>query len=157
MGYTHYFTQKRAASDAEWAAITADFRKLYEGGHLPSIRFEDNHAAHPEISSDLIRFNGPGHDGHETMLLAIDGEGIEFCKTAQKPYDLAVVALLILAHYHAPEVWDITSDGYKADWQPGLDIIQRQLYTDACLPPAIIQDDPYAEWQPVLAVVRGQR
>lgn len=137
MGYTHYFTQSRDASAAEWSAITADFRKLYAGGLLPTIRFGENHAAHPEISDDLVYFNGVRDNGYEPMLLAIDGEDFQFCKTARKPYDLAVVALLIIAHYHAAEVWRITSDGHAFDWQPGLDVVQHHLYADAGLPPAI--------------------
>lgn len=73
------------------------------------------------MTKDLITFNGIGDAAHETMWFDRKGDGFQFCKTARKPYDIAVIALLLLANRYAPEVWDIGSDGDAKDWQPTLD------------------------------------
>lgn len=123
MGYTHYFTQKRHATEEEWAKITHAFRELYLNNNLPDIVVESDVPSPPLIDKDSVVFNGVGDDGHETMALERKGEigKFEFCKTACKPYDTAVTALLALCHYYAPDAWEIRSDGGPLDWRPGLE------------------------------------
>lgn len=132
MGYTHYFTQKRHATDEEWDNITHDFRTLYNNGDLPTIQFEDDIDNPPQIDGDMIRFNGPGDQGCETMALRRKWTGSDFCKTGEKPYDSAVTALLALCHYHAPDVWEIRSDGDMDDWEEGI-LIATRAFNDAQL------------------------
>jgi hypothetical protein len=41
----------------------------------------------------------------------------EFCKTAHKPYDLAVGLVLLLVLHHAPEIVSVSSDGrWDSEW-----------------------------------------
>jgi hypothetical protein len=120
MGYTHYWRSYAEATDAQWRAIENDFRRLLR--HSP-VKVAENSEDYdpPVVDSECICFNGVGSDGHETMVFTPTPQGFNFCKTARKPYDLLVTALLILADHHAPGVWTITSDGDAADWQPALD------------------------------------
>jgi hypothetical protein len=84
----------------------------------------------PEVSKDLIRFNGLGEDGHETFLVLRDEGGFAFCKTVRKPYDALVVATLALMNHYAPGAWRYKSDGDPEDWEEGL-----QLASDAASEP----------------------
>ncbi len=51
----------------------------------------------------------------------------EFCKTAYKPYDLAVIICLIIAKHHLKEQVLVTSDGAIDNWQDGILICQKIL------------------------------
>ena len=47
----------------------------------------------------------------------MDGKYFDFCKTAHKPYDLAVGLVLLLALHHAPEIMSVSSDGdWDSEW-----------------------------------------
>ncbi len=84
------------------------------------IQHESELPAAPYISEDEIYFNGIGSDACESMVLQRLGTGFNCCKTRCRPYDRAVVAVLCLANYFAPTVWEISSDGDEDDWQDGL-------------------------------------
>lgn len=137
MGYTHYFEQHKPASREQWDRIADDFAYLYYFGHLPEIQFESDFDARPEITGETIRFNGVGNDGYETMLLSRYGQGFQCCKTAHRPYDLAITALLTVAHYHAPGVWEISSDGDREDWQEALELVTEYVQPLAVIPPRV--------------------
>lgn len=88
----------------------------------------------PVFSENLIRFNGVGDEGHETFVVTPSARDFEFCKTARKPYDTAVVAILCLLHHHT-EI-EVSSDGVPEDWWRGLEFARR--IEPACqLPPKI--------------------
>jgi len=82
----------------------------------------------PEVSPDMIRFNGWKDDGHETFLVTREmpeipdwssdkSASFDFCKTARKPYDLAVCLVLLSMKRHAPESVQISSDGeWDVEW-----------------------------------------
>lgn len=55
------------------------------------------------------------------------GRYFEFCKTAYKPYDLAVIVCLIIAKHHLKEGIIISSDGTQDNWQDGMLICQKIL------------------------------
>lgn len=115
MGYTHYWTGKRAATEQEWDEITAIFKKLMKATKLP-IQYERDEPQKPEVSKTKIWFNGIDDDGHETFCLRPNELSFKFCKTARKPYDRTVIACLIIAHNIAPAAWDISSDGTQKEW-----------------------------------------
>jgi hypothetical protein len=99
----------------------------------------------PVLSDRRICLNGPVADdlGHEAFLIdptplgtggarlvlgndaspgqagERDGRGFikSFCKTARKPYDIAVTAILLRARHLAPDSFVIASDGdWERDW-----------------------------------------
>lgn len=81
--------------------------------------------------------------GHETFILrrtpaAQAGDaaypyGFAFTKTARKPYDLLVAAVLIVCHAIAPDALAISSDGDPSEWEPALRLVTR-----------VFPRDPYA-------------
>jgi len=81
-----------------------------------------------EVFLDMIRFNGSKDDGHETFLVTREmpeipdwssdkSASFDFCKTARKPYDLAVCLVLISMKRHDPESVRVSSDGeWDVEW-----------------------------------------
>lgn len=122
MGYTHYFSSQRNFTDAEWAALTSITRKIVLSvkNSIP-LAFEcDDENTPPLIDNEQIRFNGVGDDGHETFIVSKKhSSDFNFCKTAQKPYDEVVVAVLCAANSIAPSALDISSDGDAGCWKNG--------------------------------------
>lgn len=51
----------------------------------------------------------------------------EFCKTAFKPYDLAVTVFLIIAKYYLKDELMVTSDGSSKHWQDAKELCQAIL------------------------------
>ena len=144
MGYTHYFKVKKEISQKKWDGFIEEVKKIYknlpeqaEGGGVPLFlsgcaRFRD-----PKMDSEMIWVNGssipskdrtktkdwydpdPGNLDHETFGLERkpneDRGG--FCKTARKPYDLFVQAVIILARKHFTKTeFEFSSDGGVEGW-----------------------------------------
>jgi len=88
-----------------------------EDNNVP-IQFEEDVPEPPKVSDTLIRFNGIGQDAHETLYIEKRPKSeFNFCKTARKPYDLAVGLILLVIAKHAPVEFRISSDGdWKDDW-----------------------------------------
>ena len=51
----------------------------------------------------------------------------EFCKTAFKPYDLAVITFLIIAKHHMEDRLMVSSDGTDEHWSDGKQLCQNIL------------------------------
>lgn len=123
MGYTHY-TGNLKFSDSSWEKLRKDVRKFLK--NLPEnvkVQREYDNDSRPLIGKDAIVFNGVGEDGHETFFLTKNGNAFSFCKTARKPYDLAVCGVLMLASVHATS-GEISSDGINAahgQWPDNVD------------------------------------
>ena len=119
MGYTHYFTTKDALDTDKFKAYSDDMNTIIKGIGTP-IAWECDVDEPPEVTPDLVRFNGVGDDGHETFLLSKSQVGFKFCKTACKPYDLVVVAALAVAKDIFKDDIDIGSDGNVSEWVNGV-------------------------------------
>ena len=149
MGYTHYWRQLRDFTDTEWQELTRLTKLITADGlgvlaHHPESH-EEYHGKWGEddvltIDDESIYFNGIGEDSHETFCItkkkrakmdyeeqeAYDKQGaFDFCKTAQKPYDKYVVAVLcaiynMFGHYNMTPMSEITSDGNSDDWKEGM-------------------------------------
>lgn len=102
----------------------------------------------PTINRYLVSLNGDANSkdegdsdlAHETFYVprlyqpeswqtTENGKYFQFCKTARKPYDLAVVACLIRFAYRFGKDVDVSSDGDDVDWEPGL-MLCRDLFTE---------------------------
>lgn len=78
-----------------------------------------------------------GDCSHESFVLEPTFQGYEqtdklgrffaFCKTAYKPYDLAVTAALIVARHHLGDALGVASDGESRDWQDARRLCQHVL------------------------------
>lgn len=126
MGYTHYWRSGRI-SKAAWASIEKDSAALLAASPV-KLAFEYDEPTKPPICDDKqIRFNGVGKEGHETFWLAASPQDFEFCKTASKPYDLIVVAILAVAAEYAGESIQVSSDGTADDWSDGVEWASKIL------------------------------
>lgn len=111
----------------EWRHLSNAVKKIIRTTAYPIAKEYDEPNQPPTITDGLIAFNGVGDDGHETFWLERHGHGFNFCKTAEKPYDVVVVATLIVADAIAPGVLLISSDGDPAEWEPGLTLARQAL------------------------------
>jgi hypothetical protein len=101
------------------------------------IQYEDNICKPPVADDAMIRFNGVDDDGHETFVLMRSdvpasylenkNEVFGFCKTARKPYDKYVTAVLLLAKLYLQDEIRISSDGDIADWKEGQKLIKEKV------------------------------
>tara|TARA_R100001163_G_scaffold63467_1_gene55471 strand:+ start:473 stop:1012 length:540 start_codon:yes stop_codon:yes gene_type:complete len=144
MGYTHYWRQQRDFTETEWQELTRLAKLITADGQGILANEYDEENSKPTIDSEQIRFNGKGKDGHETFIItkkkrakrqyeeqeAYDKGAFEFCKTAHKPYDKYVTAVLCALYNlsnvppqrnrNAHPMREITSDGNTKDWTEGL-------------------------------------
>jgi len=110
MGYTHYYKNKPAFTDVQWAALTEDVKKLIRDSNVPLGDSGGEIGSKPVFNSRHIMFNGIGADSHETAAVYKSASEFEFCKTARKPYDSVVVEFFKLIRKYAPSTV-LSSDG----------------------------------------------
>jgi hypothetical protein len=110
MGYTHYWNIPRLPSDRRWNRFVDEARQILAYPSIaPLVCLEfDQPDTPPLVSASEVRFNGKGEDGYETLLIGRKA-GFAFCKTARKPYDLAVCCVLLAAERCL--LARVTSDG----------------------------------------------
>lgn len=137
MGYTHYWYIADEISQDSWDKFLGDFRTILpEFKNILDIQGDQK----LEHDKDVIFLNGIGELAHESFLLERvtdisgftqrdddDGLIFKFCKTAQKPYDIAVCSALIIAKKHFGESIRISSDGENHDWQEAKTLCENTL------------------------------
>jgi len=131
MGYTHYWYRKPKLDGPNFAKVSKDFMSI-----LPSLGCEiagSDGSGSPDITNDLIMFNGVGKYAHETFMLELESNSIndklkfEFCKTARKPYDMAVQVCLLIAKYHFKNEFEVSSDGDMEDWEEAILLCEKHF------------------------------
>jgi len=136
MGYTHYFRTTRGELDEEaFISFAQDCERIFDLAKADGIETQWEHdcALGPQATPELVRFNGVGSDGYETFYLPRETDGdvsVSFCKTAQKPYDVVVVAVLCAAKEHFGGAVEISSDGDYLDRASGRALYQRATGAD---------------------------
>ncbi|RZO83004.1 MAG: hypothetical protein EVA65_15795 [Oceanococcus sp.] len=140
MGYMHTWKLSRAFTEIEWLTLTVVAQALamnlpkfsHSAGGFYSehpLQISDFDVGAPGFEDSLIVFNGAGPDlAHDTFVLQQQPDGFEFCKTARKPYDLLVVAVLRAAYLIAPDAIEISSDGNTDDLAPGWRFAAKTMY-----------------------------
>lgn len=131
MGYTHYWKINAAkittskTNTLKYAKALQDIAKIVETKKSILANGVSDKGSKPETANG-ISLNGRGDDGHETFALGQSPvDGFDFCKTAQKPYDVVVVACLArLAE--VPGVI-VSSDGGPGDWDEGVALASKVL------------------------------
>jgi len=148
MGYTHYACRpvKNAGSAYFYGKLALDAKKLCDYANANGIRIRNGEGlGEPEftefsfsINGDAEGFSEDGRDlAHETFYWAGipthpkhregEPEFFSFCKTAYKPYDAVVTAILIRAKHIYGSCVSISSDGNWQDWQAGRELYERVL------------------------------
>lgn len=120
MGYTHTSNHTAEIATRTWGKICADARKIFAVSPVKLADGSGDEGTAPEITRDAIVFNGerPGTIGYETFVLTRTPDSF-FCKTARKPYDPVVCAVLLAAASRAVGL-HVGSDGTREDWAAGL-------------------------------------
>ena len=154
MGYTHYWRTKSILHLRDWAHFVEKATKILadpEARKLVCAEL-DNTNEPPMVTSEFVRFNGRGEDGHETFLFCressssspVRGDALPcfaFCKTATKPYDKVVCAVLLAAGEAFKGDIAVSSDGNWEEWREGRELFQRVLGHEPLQPPEIRSRD----------------
>ena len=133
MGYTHYYYQSRSFDKREWEQIRKDVETIIEdciANNITLVQEYDDHKP-PIVNSKRVFFNGKADEGHETFVVdrtpqyrSYDNKNeplFQFCKTARKPYDMAVGLCLLRIRAIAPTAITVSSDGRwdnDQEWVP---------------------------------------
>jgi len=124
MGYTNYWYQKRSFTKEEWLKVLDEYDYIKDvlGGSVIIDETKDYNPPSDLIPSQAIVFNGnPENDqDHETFILyrnaktipEYEGQNIafNFCKTAEKQYDIAVWHLLSFCQANTNAIWKVSRD-----------------------------------------------
>ena len=145
MGYTHYTyrPRKNAGSAYMFGKLALDAKTICDYANANGIRIRNgNGEGEPEftefyfsINGDASAFTSEGRDlAHESFYWAgiptqsewrkDEPDFFEFCKTAYKPYDAVVTAILIRAKTIYGSCVRISSDGEWQEWQAGRDMYE---------------------------------
>ena len=123
MGYTHYWESK-GFDPQGWQLFTATARKVINLARADGIAIAgSNGTGTPDLTADEVCFNGRDSDSHETAFISRNAGTHEFCKTARKPYDAVVVALLVYGAELGGLTW--SSDGDQPDHEAGYALLGR--------------------------------
>ena len=109
MGYTHYW-KHRGFTDSQWNDLTSEADRIIRSSAVPLAGGNGVKGTSPVINEEKVCFNGVEDDSHETFILTKRPQEFEFCKTALKPYDSVVVAIMQWAATVNPN-FDPSSDG----------------------------------------------
>jgi hypothetical protein len=153
MGFTHYFTQNRSFTVAEFKTVQNDVQQIlkyaqHEAG-VPLANGAGEPSTSPDVNSKFVSFNGVGDGAHETFIFnrvkatkpkyaGDNNPNWDFCKTARKAYDDVVVAVLCYLTtttrtfvagepVYGSEVFTASSDGHGKDFMVGLDLARKAL------------------------------
>jgi hypothetical protein len=140
MGYTHYWSFK-APKRGEAAKVEKNYQRAIKQCNkiIKAYSAEygglSGYSAHAKGYGGL-HVNGSRENACEDFILREHFSqnleigfrpGCDFCKTAQNPYDVVVVACLIVLKHYLPDNIQVNSDGNKSDWIDGLNLATKVL------------------------------
>ena len=139
MGYTHYWEfkpPKKGQADkteALYQSALKDCARIVKAYYAVNGGLSGFTAHTPIGKYGGLKVNGKGDEAHEDFSLRehfkqnLEEDAWNFCKTARKPYDVVVVACLIVLKYRLGDRFEVSSDGYSDDWQDGLRLAKNIL------------------------------
>jgi hypothetical protein len=133
MGHTHYWDQTRNFTNDEWVNIRAFALGLFK--ELPGVLGDlMGEGGEPEASLKRIAFNGIGEEACESFVINKNSFDSDFCKTQERHYDIAVVAVLCYINHIAGDALIITSDGLVSEWEAGRELGSKVSGVDLKVP-----------------------
>ena len=145
MGYTHYFKIKKSKILGKTRQYESAYQKAIRDCQTIVRQYNKDlkatdpkhpdrlqgYSAHTEVGEyGGVNFNGVGKLAHETFTLREhlgQNNDFNFCKTAGKPYDIVVVACLVVLADSLGDAIEVTSDGTSGDWLAGLNLARHIL------------------------------
>ena len=154
MGYTHYWDFVDNCSLYDFSTAIADCTKIIKASPVPLGNWDGE--GEPTLTDKEVHFNGSEDDCYEDFkvsLQASHGSKSDkcnwFCKTAQKPYDIVVVACLCALEDRLGKNFQARSDGAPDEWEEGKDLACKILGRDIKIPQNVIDQvtmrDEYRE------------
>jgi len=146
MGYTHYWGRdgSNLGSAEMFGRLALDAKKIIAQAEREGIRICNGFGrGEPDFNEAFFALNGntdailpDGRDeAHEgfvwfgTPTFSVWEIGqthtFDFCKTAHKPYDAVITAILIRAKDIYGDCLDVSSDGVWSEWQTGRELYER--------------------------------
>lgn len=158
MGYTHYWSFKKPKSikgthqeiEAKYQLAVRQCQRIVKA-YNKDIKAKDSkhsdrlsgYSAHTKVNDYLgLAFNGTQDLSHETFILRDHwsaNDDFNFCKTAQKPYDIVVVACLVTLQYYLGDLIEVSSDGNASEWVDGLKLARKVLKINNLIIPEMIR------------------
>ncbi len=142
MGYTHYWYAKAKTELPNWDQFTEKVNLIVGNDDGESFTIEPA-LQKAEVNDEHVWIEGnPSHESFVFERLPKNMPWREnepwvfnFCKTARKPYDTYVTAILIAALDHwGSDVVKVSSDGDIEEWEEGIehfiDCVGCNGYTD---------------------------
>lgn len=128
IGYTHYWTTSETATKKNWKEFCKQARLIIAGFDGKICGGDGN--GKPEISDECIWLNGCAEDehDHETFNITVNGGAWDFCKTARKPYDTVVVALLMVGkRMGIIKEWNSDGDEAHGDFDAATALLEKTV------------------------------
>jgi hypothetical protein len=144
IGYTHYWKKTGKVDEKEYAGALLDIAKIVKSQEKLLANGVGEEGTKPNYTNG-ISFNGirqfDEDNAHETFSIpktASSLQEFDFCKTAQKPYDVVVTAVLTrLAEVKGIKV---SSDGNPGDWNEGVQLASKVLKRKLKNPMALLKE-----------------
>ncbi|MDP2953380.1 MAG: hypothetical protein Q8O76_08715 [Chloroflexota bacterium] len=143
MGYTHYWSHDEELDHVALAHALVDVGKLVRVVQDRGVTLRGpGGTGEPALTEFGVAFNGDAKQGedYESFSFPIQGEEAQrarplhgglwaFCKTARRPYDLAVCAVLLVFKHHLGAEMRISSDGGREadEWLPAEALVKEVL------------------------------
>lgn len=139
MGYTHYWSHDENLGRKALFAAMQDARKIVEAAQAKGIALAGPNGDGEPMVSEGIALNGVAEESHESFIFPnnpndpfinkVNGSLWAFCKTARKPYDLVVCAILLVLKHHMGKQIRISSDGDRREdeWLPAEQMVKEVL------------------------------
>lgn len=122
MGYTHYFTIEHL--EECFVDEVNDIVTMAQDDGIVLADFDGN--GKPIVTDTKIALNGSRALGQEYESFVLPTDGFGFCKTAHRPYDTVVTAILVSAIVN--KIGEgVSSDGTYADWKDGIALYERAV------------------------------
>jgi hypothetical protein len=134
MGYTHYWSFE-APKRGTAQVVEKNYQRAIKQCNKIIKHYAAQHGGLSGYSAHAkgyggLHVNGSRENAHEDFIVRehfSQNDTGDFCKTAQKPYDVVVVACLIVLKHYLPDNIQVDSDGEKSDWINGLELARKVL------------------------------
>ena len=132
MGYTHHWDwgkpkERSPESKKAYNLAKKDIIKIIKANMNILANGIGEHKSKPYIADEII-FNGIGDNAHESFFIPDSLKKYmrsDFCKTAQKEYDIVVVACLAVLKDHLQDIINIS--GQRDKWHKGVQMASEAL------------------------------
>lgn len=129
MGYTHYWRNVNTITEENIDVINRIINRYEAESDKKIVNGLREKGTQPEVSTELIAFNGEEEQGCETLYIEPGKKGFNCCKTKYRKYDAVVCAVLLYLEQQGV-IEELDSDGdmaYSNEWLTAKALLNRAL------------------------------